>query len=258
MFFRNFPYTTYDYLQNGVDTRVIDLFKFVQPKDHFLDDLSTYVYYQISEGDRPDIVSQKLYDTPEYYWTFFIINDTLRNGISSWPLSSEELERYLTQEYNGIVLTTAPKYIYDSDGILRDIRNSLAGRFEIGETIKGSRSNATGTLHYKDATMGQLVLKNVQGVFNVPELIVGQSSGDSVTTYQSFNWVDAPKYYTDINGRPVTDKTFIPSADSISNMGAVTHREYETDLNEQQSKIRVIKRNKILAFSEAYEDLIKR
>ena len=258
MFFRNFPKTTYDYLGNGVDSIIHDIFRFVKPIDHFRDELDTYQFYQISEGDRPDVVSQKLYDTPEYYWTFFVINDNLRGGLSSWPLSSEELEKYLDDIYSGTVITTVPRYVYDTDGILRDIKNSLAGRFQIGETVVGQQSGATGVVRSKDATMGQLVLDNVVGNFISPELIVGSLSEDVIASFDVLDEVDAPKYYTDANGRPVTNNLYAPLADPVNYMEIVTNREYEMDLNEQKSKIRVIKRSHILAFAEAYEDLIKR
>ena len=111
-FFRNFPKTDYDFLGNGVQTRIIDLFRFVKPNEQFTDELAFYSYYEIQEGDRPDVVSQKLYGTPEYYWTFFIINEHLRTGLSSWPLSSDEFEKYMAEEYPGVVVTCRPKYVY--------------------------------------------------------------------------------------------------------------------------------------------------
>ena len=55
-FFRQFPKIQYDFQNNGIDTRIIDIFRFVKADDRYLDDLSTYAFYQIQNGDRPDIV----------------------------------------------------------------------------------------------------------------------------------------------------------------------------------------------------------
>ena len=85
-FFRQFPKTEFDYLGNGVITRITDIFRFVKADNIFLDDMSTYQYFQIVNGDRPDIVSVSLYGTPEYYWTFFIINEHLKTGLAGWPM----------------------------------------------------------------------------------------------------------------------------------------------------------------------------
>jgi hypothetical protein len=40
-----------------------------------------------------------IYGTSEYHWTFFTINDHLRNGISEWPLSQTELDSYIASKY---------------------------------------------------------------------------------------------------------------------------------------------------------------
>ena len=47
----------------------------LRPLQNFVDEISAYRYFEISNGERPDIVSQRLYNTPNYHWTFFILND---------------------------------------------------------------------------------------------------------------------------------------------------------------------------------------
>lgn len=63
-------------------------------------EISAYLYYDILQGERPDIVSQKLYGTPDYYWIFFLLNDQLRNGIGSWLMTDVEIEKYIENEYS--------------------------------------------------------------------------------------------------------------------------------------------------------------
>ncbi len=88
MFFENFPKIRYDLLNNNKLIEVIDIFRHVDVNDVLADDLLSYRYYEIQEGDRPDQVSQALYGTPDYYWTFFIVNDFLKDGLPAWPISS--------------------------------------------------------------------------------------------------------------------------------------------------------------------------
>ena len=256
MFFRNFPRIDYDFLGNGVNNKIVDLFRFVKPIDKFKDELDTYSFYQIQEGDRPDVVSQLLYNTPEYYWTFFIINEHLRAGPSAWPMSTEQLEKYIAEEYNGVVVTCRPNYVYTGDGIFVDIEDSLASRFEIGEPVVGFLSGATGTVYSKDPNMQQMVLINVEGVFRDNEIIRGSFSEDYVTTYQVMDWSLAPHHYEDADGREVDNSLFISEGYSWTESNIITYREYETDLNEQRSKIRVVKPNKIFEFATGYQELI--
>ena len=152
----------------------------------------------------PLIVSLRLYDTPNYYWTFFVINSFLHDGVGVWPMSQEDLTEFMEKEYNGYVITTRPEIVLNSDGQVTDHRNSLAGRFEVGETIVGTESGATGTLTQKNIDLNQLVIQNVTGgVYignplspsNPSEIVVGQTSTDSVATYQVYKYIDAPFYY---------------------------------------------------------------
>lgn len=257
-FFRNFPKTNYDYMGDGVNTRVIDLFRFVKPIEAFKDELDVYSFYQIQEGDRPDVVSQLLYNTPEYYWTFFVINDHLKFGISSWPLSSNEFEKYIEEEYDGIVVTCRPHYVYDGDGLLVSIENSLADRFEIGEPVIGFLSGATAKIHSKDPNKQQLVLTDVVGNFQENEIIRGDYTEDSITTFQVMDWKLAPHHFEDANGREVDNSLFVSGGYPWTQSNIITNLEYETTLNEERSRIRVVRESRIFEFAEAYQELINK
>ena len=107
-FFRQFPKTVYDFQNAGIGTNITDLFRFVQSDLARVDDITVYEYYQIKDGDRPDIVSNELYGTPEYYWTFFLCNEHLKNGLEQWPMSQQEFDDYMDAEYEGTAIITHP------------------------------------------------------------------------------------------------------------------------------------------------------
>ena len=69
-----FPTEGYDYYRDGIVQNVVGIYKSIRPLQNFIDNLSGYNYYEIKNGERPDIVSQRLYGTVNYYWVFFIIN----------------------------------------------------------------------------------------------------------------------------------------------------------------------------------------
>jgi len=98
-YFKQFPNVPYDLLGNGAIQNVVDLHRSVRPVAHYLDTITEYAYYSISDGERPDIVSQRLYDNPEYYWTFFIVNDFLADGLPAWPMSQQQLKLYIRDNF---------------------------------------------------------------------------------------------------------------------------------------------------------------
>ena len=99
MFFNKFPKLVYDLEANGKLQLVTDLFKHVDVNDKLSTDLATYVYEYVKEGERPDQMSQRLYGRPDYYWTFFIVNDSLKGGIKAWPKNQLEITNEQKLEY---------------------------------------------------------------------------------------------------------------------------------------------------------------
>jgi len=68
--------------------------------------------YTILDEERPDIVSHKLYDNVNYYWTLFIVNQT---SPSDWPLSYTEFNRWINEKYTTTEQNAVHHY-EDSDG----------------------------------------------------------------------------------------------------------------------------------------------
>ena len=94
-FFKYYPTTNLDIFGDGTTVPIIDLFSSVALVEDRLNDVSLYVNYEIQNGARPDVVSQELYGTSELHWTFFLINDELREGIKMWPMSDFALNEWI-------------------------------------------------------------------------------------------------------------------------------------------------------------------
>ena len=93
---------------SGNTQKLVDYFRLVDVNDTLSQDASAYTLYDIPNGARPDTVSQLLYDSTDYYWTFFILNDHLKNGYNSWPMSSSTLEKYIDDKYKKYIFLTIP------------------------------------------------------------------------------------------------------------------------------------------------------
>jgi hypothetical protein len=101
-FFRKYPKIEYLIDEDGSTTLLTDISRAVAVNSLVVpDDISAYTYYEIQDGDRPDIISHKLYGDVQYYWTFFILNDFLKDGyMDSWPLSTHEFSKMIDREYS--------------------------------------------------------------------------------------------------------------------------------------------------------------
>ena len=286
-FFKLFPKVPYDLRNDGVTSNIVNLYRSVRPLQNFVDDISTYKFYEVKDGERPDIVSQRLYGSPNFYWTFFIINDFLHDGLASWPLSQQAFQDYLATEYNGYAIQTAKPIIdRNSDQLITDHRNSLSGRFQIGEIITGNSSGMKGTLTKKIIDLNQLIVQNVtpgvEGVHphtgnsdstilggayigtagsgNVPtEQITGFTSGDFVGTWQVWKYLDAPHYWydeTDPEKRVTDNARMITGGTPDSNLAYISNRAYLEETNDSRSKIRVIDPNYMDQFVNTFEKIL--
>lgn len=172
-FFSQFPFTQ---LQIGNQPKaIVDLFRHVDVNDILASDIASYRLITVGDGERPDNLSQRLYGTPDYYWTFFIINESLKAGLDDWPQASSSIETEFTNEYDNIGVFTLNPVIRDkivvATGQLEEdndpetkeyehISNSLAGLDLSYEDLKVYRNFSTASIVKWDQGLNQLYLKD--------------------------------------------------------------------------------------------------
>ena len=60
-----------------------------------------YQPYVITDGERPDQVSSKLYGTPDYSWIVMLVNE-MYSIYDDWPRSSQAFKNYIIEKYGSI------------------------------------------------------------------------------------------------------------------------------------------------------------
>jgi len=80
-----------------------------------------YEPYVIQEGERPDNVSQKLYDSPYYDWIILLLND-IYNIYDDWPKDRETFKNYIIEKYGSLAAAQSTiKYYYDANKNIIDL-----------------------------------------------------------------------------------------------------------------------------------------
>lgn len=181
-FFRKFPVISFDLQKNGINTALTDIYRYAALREAIVidEDITSYLNVNIEDGERPDILSYRIYGSIEYYWTFFILNAKLLSGSGlRWKLSSIELEKYKDEKYGPFsVLEILPVYgtgeVTQStiDGTIRPPRivaaasNMLSGLplnwLSRGEVLDVSRNVIdTVEIHSYDSNRSQLWIDHV-------------------------------------------------------------------------------------------------
>lgn len=226
-YFKNFQKVDYDIRGTGFTQSLTNLTHFSKIGTKFLDDVSFYSYYTISEGERPDTTSYKLYGTTDYYWTFFIINNSLSNSFRDWPKQTSDLKEYCENKYYHLAAISAP---VGSQGFDR-----IAGKFIIGEEVIGGVSGAIGRVVSKSPTLGYVEIERVTGTFREEgEGIYGIESQDFLNCSSIIKQAYAPRYHID-------DSTGEQTMRRLAGTSPVTNFEWEYEQNLAKSRIRVIK-----------------
>ena len=91
-YFNEFQDTLYNFGNEALPTLTQDITRYVDVIDQVKDDISFLTFYTVREGYRPDQVSVQLYDTPLFYWTFYLLNDDIRQ--QGWPLNNFEFQAF--------------------------------------------------------------------------------------------------------------------------------------------------------------------
>ena len=246
-YFNNFPRTLYRFGDETTSNRFQDLSTYVEIFDAIKDNSSAHTYYHVQDRERPDQLSFKLYGTTDYYWTFFAINDHIRE--QGWPLSNRELFDKVVKDFPHTTITT---------------RDLLASVFKVGETLQGLSSGATATVHHRHIELGQLVVKDIVGTFQTGETLITTSEAAFVdgVPFVSANIVLnsigdeylSAHHYEDANGVHVDiDPTVGPGALITEK----THLDRYNTINDALKIIRLLKTNIITQVYDAFNDSLR-
>lgn len=177
-YFSNFPLTFYSF-GNG-EERVLtqNIAAYVEVLDDVKLNSAFYQDYYVQGGERPDHVAFSLYKNPHMHWTFYLMNDKIRE--QGWPLQYNILVDKAKRDYPNFTITT---------------QDPIHTGFDVGDSVTGLISNAEGTIVHKNLDLGQVIVSlNTTQIFQVPESVI--CGGDSiVTTGASLEYI-ATNHYT--------------------------------------------------------------
>ena len=236
-YFKHYPTIDFDVKNDGELIEAKDIFRNIRVRDNSDEAITGYEYYYVNDQDRPDVLATKLYGDATLYWLFWMVNDQFAT-YNDWPKSQSILERFIARKYSGKALVSNQQ---------SDIVSSSDSKFLQGEKVVGSTSSAFGYVTKIDPTNKQLILNDVQGVFQVNETVTGSQSSKSFTLSSVRNFSDSPHHYINSDGNKTTSETTT----------MVTNSEYEQTLNDSKRDIRYIKVDYVPQLLREFKSMIR-
>ena len=224
MYFKNINNVTIDVDGSGNFDRLKNLTAKAKIEDSLIDNAGYYQTVEVIDGERPDHLSQRLYGSPYYHWTFLLLNPQIKNIWDDWPMKYSQLVEYCTNKYQYLAADT------DDD---------LNNKFILDETVTGSVSSAVGILKEIHVNMGYLVIEKTSGTFTITgETVRGVNSQDSVACNFIKSQAYAPHHHTD-------DSTgdWVPRR--AAGTTGFTYIDYESAITEQNRNLKIIKPHNI-------------
>ena len=248
MYFQRFPFVEYNFGDNEASTIFPNITSYIDMIDQLKGEVAFYEKYTILDGDRPDVVSQKLYGTPDYHWTFFFMNDGLRE--SGWPLPEREMRELVKKRYPHRTVTT---------------EDAIAANFLPGDFVLGKTSGTTGRVIERNLDLGQIVIasdENEAGLNNnfgqTEQIVAGTTAEEqAINTANLISesvQYNATLYYKNSAGDIVD---IDPYNQTTSGLIPTTIMEDNIEFNDKLKDIIIIKPDRIASVVSEYFRLLK-
>jgi hypothetical protein len=270
-YFKNFPIIKYKFGNNEESVFYKDASVYVDLIDQVADNVSFYTSFNILDGERPDTLSYKLYGTSDYYWTFFLLNEKLRE--SGWPLSHRKVYEFVEEVYPNYAIQLDGAGSLNTGGIVKNYLASdtvLAQTFPVGGNVllnDNSANVANAKIVSKNLDIGQMILRFVSGDVTVMTNINEITYSDGVNIFSAgasygtnfFNNVveyNSPAYYTNsLEARVDIDPYDI--ATSTGPLIPITYQEKLISYNDDLKIIKILKQDAISNIVSEFNRLVK-
>ena len=98
-YFEMFPSIYYSAKGDGKYTVMKDLLSRVKFIAKVKENILGFDYYDVQDGETPEMIAHKYYDDPELHWTIMIANN-ITDYYSEWPMSVQRFEEYVNDKYD--------------------------------------------------------------------------------------------------------------------------------------------------------------
>ena len=97
-YFEKFPKIYYDANADGKYKVMTDIISRVKLVDSVKQNIINFDYYNVKDGETPEMIAHKYYDDPELHWTILVVNDVI-DYYTQWPMSVQKFEEFMKDKY---------------------------------------------------------------------------------------------------------------------------------------------------------------
>lgn len=243
MYFANFPKIVYDFdLTKNTDYRLItDITRNVRFRKQILENISLFDYYEVQEGETPEIISEKVYGTPYYHWIIMLANQRY-DYVNDFPLTQAEFEAELKRKYGQNKFFHVNHY--KENGVITNGINVVK--------LKESNLSEGGI---GEIRLGKILQSVENGYLGRVANINIPNDGTNITIAVS---LQNGKYYDGETLTVLNENTFVEvvNVEVPENFIMVSNYEHENNLNEAKRKIKIIAPEFVSQILKEFADIL--
>ena len=97
-YFDMFPKVFYDSKGNGNYSVMTNLLRRVKLVDDAKLNIVDFDYYDVKDGETPEMIAHKYYGDVNLHWTILTVNDVV-DYYEDWPMSVQRFEEFVKEKY---------------------------------------------------------------------------------------------------------------------------------------------------------------
>jgi len=243
-YFNFFKNTAYDFEGDGIYSNIVNLTSATKVNYNTLQNFELFSDIVIEDGERPEQLSNRLYGTTEYYWTFLLLNSELNNIWNDWPMAQDQLLEYTKQKYSGTVIVSDMLSNLGSEVNVNQLTDD-ATPLKAGDEVTGATSSARATVREVYPAQKYIIVDMLNGTFEASGEYITRDTSSIFLSEFAGDAAFGPKYYID----NFTGEITTPRAAGTRRL---SNYEYEAFINNANRSIRVIKPENIDEFIAEY------
>ena len=98
-YFEMFPQLFYDNKGDGNYTVMTNLLARVKLVDSAKLNISDFDYYDVKDGETPEMIAHKYYGDVNLHWTILVLNEIV-DYYEDWPMSVQRFEQFVKNKYD--------------------------------------------------------------------------------------------------------------------------------------------------------------
>ena len=98
-YFQMFPDTLYEAKGNGNYTVMKDILTRVKLVASKKENILNFDYYNVQDGETPEMIAHKYYGDVNLHWTILVANDIV-DYYNDWPMSVQKFEKFVFDKYD--------------------------------------------------------------------------------------------------------------------------------------------------------------